>query len=91
MKIIKSILLALSILFTLPAMADPVNINTADAATLADALKGVGPAKAQAIVAFREANGPFRSIDELTEVKGIGDKLLEQNRDRITVGEPEGK
>ncbi len=91
MKILNSILIALSILLAAPAMADPVDINRADAATLAQALKGVGPAKAQAIVAFREANGPFRSVDELTEVKGIGEKLLEQNRERITVGEPERK
>ncbi|RME35906.1 MAG: helix-hairpin-helix domain-containing protein [Gammaproteobacteria bacterium] len=89
---LKSILLVFVLLGALPAaMADPVDINTADAATLAASLKGVGPAKARAIVAFREQNGPFRSIDELTEVRGIGEKLLEQNRDRISVGEPEGK
>ena len=89
MKILKSILLVFVLLGALPvAMADPVDINSADAATLAQTLKGVGPAKAEAIVAFREANGPFRSVEELTEVKGIGEKLLEQNRDRITVGEP---
>lgn len=60
-----------------------VNINTADAGTLAQSLDGVGLAKAQAIVAWREANGPFTSADQLTEVKGIGPALVDRNRDAI--------
>jgi competence protein ComEA len=62
-----------------------INLNTADAATLEAGLLGVGPAKAQAIVAHRNSNGPFASIDELLEVKGIGPAILEKNRDRISV------
>lgn len=60
-----------------------VNINTADAATLADKLKGVGIRKAEAIVAMRQAKGKFSSLQQLDEVKGIGPGILEKNRDRI--------
>ncbi|MDX9874908.1 MAG: ComEA family DNA-binding protein [Spongiibacteraceae bacterium] len=62
----------------------PININTATAEELVQ-LDGVGPAKAQAIVAWREQNGPFKAAAQLTEVRGIGEKLVEANRDRITL------
>lgn len=62
-----------------------VDLNTADAQTLQKALAGIGQAKAQAIVAYREANGPFTSVDELLEIKGIGKALLERNRDKLMV------
>ncbi|MHA6161339.1 ComEA family DNA-binding protein [Pseudomonas sichuanensis] len=62
-----------------------VDLNTADAQTLQKALNGIGQAKAQAIVAYREANGPFTSVDELLEIKGIGKALLERNRDKLMV------
>lgn len=62
-----------------------VNLNTADAATLQKELAGIGAAKAQAIVAFREQNGAFTSVDELLEVQGIGKSLLDRNRDRLAV------
>ncbi|WLH70103.1 ComEA family DNA-binding protein [Pseudomonas sp. FP2309] len=62
-----------------------LNLNTADAPTLTTQLTGIGEAKAQAIVAYREANGPFTSVDELLEVKGIGKSLLHKNRDKLTV------
>ena len=79
--------LLLTLAFALPAhAADTVDINTADAATLAAVLDGVGEAKAEAIIAYREEHGPFESVDELAEVKGIGLKTLEKNRDRITLG-----
>lgn len=65
--------------------AEPVNINTADAQALASALKGVGLSKAEAIVAYREANGPFKSADDLLQVRGIGEKTLEANRDLIQI------
>lgn len=84
----KKILLVLlvSLLFSLPAIAaDPVNINTADAQTIADSLTGVGLVKAEAIVAHREASGPFQSAEDLLQVKGIGGKILEANRDLIQV------
>ncbi|WP_369927894.1 ComEA family DNA-binding protein [Xanthomonas sp. NCPPB 2632] len=63
----------------------PVNVNTADAPVLAQSLDGVGLAKAQAIVAWREAHGPFESADQLTEVKGIGQALVDRNREAIQV------
>ena len=65
--------------------ADKVNINTADARTIDQVLVGVGPAKAEAIVAYRKANGPFKSADQLASVKGIGLSTIEKNRDRIVV------
>jgi competence protein ComEA len=68
------------------ASADPVNINTADAATLARELSGVGATRAAAIVAHRTQNGPFRSVEELTLVKGIGPRVIEQNRGNLVVG-----
>ena len=62
-----------------------VNINSADAATLADRLNGVGIKKAEAIVSFREQNGPFKSVDDLVNVTGIGAATLEKNRSLISV------
>ena len=66
-------------------MADVVNVNTADASTLAANIVGVGEKKALAIINFREEHGPFKSVDELTQVKGIGLKLVDNNRDNLTV------
>ena len=61
------------------AWAGPVNVNTADAETISRELKGVGLAKAQAIVAYREANGVFAAPGDLLNVKGIGPRVLEDN------------
>jgi len=63
--------------------AGPVNINNADAATLARELKGIGLKRAQAIVEYRAKNGPFKSADELALVKGIGRQAIERNRAEI--------
>jgi len=63
-----------------------VDINTADAQTLDKNIIGVGLKRAEAIVAFREEHGPFQSVDELTKVKGIGQKMVEKNRANLTVG-----
>ncbi|MGB5103246.1 MAG: helix-hairpin-helix domain-containing protein [Steroidobacteraceae bacterium] len=63
--------------------AGPVNVNTADASTIAKELDGIGPAKAQAIVEFRQKNGPFRTAEDLLKVDGIGQRVLEQNRGNI--------
>lgn len=62
-----------------------VNLNIADAATLQSELVGIGATKAQAIVAYREEHGNFASVDELLEVKGIGEATLEKNRDKLSV------
>lgn len=63
--------------------AEPVDVNTATAQELAEALNGVGESKAEAIVAYREANGPFKHIDELINVRGIGMATVDKNRDMI--------
>ncbi|MEQ6340268.1 MAG: helix-hairpin-helix domain-containing protein [Gammaproteobacteria bacterium] len=62
-----------------------VNINTADAKTLDDTLLGIGLQKAEAIVAYRKQHGPFKSVDGLDQVKGIGSKTIDNNRARMTV------
>ncbi|MBV8158280.1 MAG: helix-hairpin-helix domain-containing protein [Dyella sp.] len=73
-----------SLAMALPAFAaTPVNINKADAATLAKSLDGIGHSKAEAIVAWREEHGPFKSADDLGQVKGIGPATLERNRSAI--------
>jgi competence protein ComEA len=71
----------------LAALAGPVDLNSADAATLAKELEGIGPARAKAIVEYRERNGKFRSPDELLNVKGIGPQVLEENKDKLQVRE----
>lgn len=63
--------------------AAKVDLNVADATTLERELAGVGRGKADAIVAYRESNGPFSSVEELLEVKGIGKAILDRNRDKL--------
>ena len=70
-------------LFPVLAWAGPVDINRADAQTLATELEGVGLWKAEAIVAYRQEHGPFKSPEDLLEVKGVGPRILEQNRANI--------
>jgi len=82
--ILKSLALSL-VLASSAFAADKVNINTADAATIDRVLVNVGPAKAEAIVAHRKANGAFKSPEQLAMVKGIGLKTVEKNRDRIVL------
>lgn len=65
-------------------MGAVINLNKADVQTLAQ-LHGVGEKKAEAIIAYRQANGGFKSVDELSKVKGIGEKTLEKNRSRLSV------
>lgn len=76
--------LALSVLAPVHA-AEPVDINTADAVTLAEAMPGVGLKRAKAIVEYRRQHGPFDRLDDLVEVYGIGEKLLDKSRDRLMV------
>ena len=84
----------LSILLLLSAglvfAGEPVNINEADAETLALAIKGVGMKRAEAIIAYREQHGPFQTVDDLTQVQGIGEKLLEGSRQNLTVQSSDG-
>lgn len=82
MNTIRRLLLAL--LLALPVFASAqVDINSADAKTLARSMNGVGLVKAEAIVAYRNANGPFDSVDDLAKVKGIGTKTIDANRGAI--------
>jgi competence protein ComEA len=67
------------------AMAGPVNINTADAVTISEQLKGIGLSKAEAIVEYRDKHGPFKSAEDLSLVKGIGERTVEINRGDIRV------
>lgn len=62
-----------------------VNINSDDAATIAEVLDGIGMKKAEAIVAYREANGPFEDAAELIKVQGIGERTVSVNMERIEV------
>lgn len=81
-------LYALILLFVLScgiAWAEMVNINTATMEELSS-LNGIGESKAAAIIEYREKIGPFKSVDQITEVKGIGSKILEKIRDDISVG-----
>ncbi len=79
----RSIQLLICSLLPVMAWAGPVDINTADAATIAKELQGIGLSKAQAIVAYREKNGSFKNAEELRKIKGIGAKTLERNRANI--------
>jgi competence protein ComEA len=80
-------------LLSLPilALAGQVNINTADAETIAAELNGVGLSKAKAIIEYRSKHGPFRSADDLSLVKGIGERTVEKNRADIQVSAPKKK
>jgi competence protein ComEA len=76
------------LLWSLVVMAASVDINQAGAKLLATTLDGVGPQKAAAIVAYRESNGPFRKIEDLAKVKGIGAATVAKNREKIFVTLP---
>ena len=85
MKISVRLLTLLIACTPLWAFAGPVDINTADAETISAELKGVGIAKAQAIVEYRKKHGAFKSAEDLSLVKGIGDRTVELNRANIRV------
>ena len=82
--------LVVLILLNLPAAliaGEEVDINTADKETLMS-LIGIGEAFAERIVEYREENGGFKAVQELTNIRGIGQTLVEKNRDVLTVSEP---
>ncbi|MCC6301462.1 MAG: ComEA family DNA-binding protein [Gammaproteobacteria bacterium] len=87
MKTLHSIFLGIVLAAaSLGAVAGKLNINEADAAALAG-LNGIGKARAEAIIAYRQTHGPFRSVEDLARVKGIGPAFLDKNRDQLTVGD----
>jgi competence protein ComEA len=79
----------LAALWSCNVFAGPVNINTADAATLAAELNGIGPALAEAIVRDRTENGKYDKAETLMRVRGIGNRVIELNRENILVSDPE--
>lgn len=85
MKKIKSFLFIVLFSFSSLLYAAQVNINTADADTLSNELTGVGQSKAEAIVAYREQHGPYKQLEDLTNVKGIGIATIEKNKTKITL------
>ena len=85
------LVLSLVMLVSMQVYAGPVDINTANASILAGAIDGVGEKKAATIVAYREAHGPFNSVDELSKVKGIGAVTVDKNRNNLMVVTPEKK
>ena len=76
-------LLATSLFSLCAWAAQPVNVNSANAEEIAESLKGVGLSKAEAIVSYRETNGQFKHVDELVNVKGIGIRTVDINREYI--------
>lgn len=82
-KLMTSMLIAAG-LFVFPALA-AVNINTATQSEL-EAVKGLGPSKAKAIITYREANGNFKTLDELDNVKGFGKASVDKLKDELSVG-----
>lgn len=81
----KRILLAVVIFFALISMSfAAVNLNMASKDEL-DGVKGIGPVKAQAIIDYRQKNGPFKSVDDLKNVNGFGDKTVAKMRSELTV------
>jgi len=83
MKILSTTAIALMLIAPIAALAGQVDVNTANAETISAELKGVGLSKANAIVEYRKKHGPFRSADDLSLVKGIGERTVELNRSDI--------
>ena len=88
-KMGKFVLMLVAGLMALPAFA-AVNINTATQSEL-EAVKGLGPSKAQSIIAYRDANGNFKSVDDLDKVKGFGKASIEKLKGELTVGPDSSK
>ena len=87
MKKLTNLLISLSFLIFSSCFAETVDINSADAATLAKQINGIGQSKAQSIVDYRDQHGPFKSVDDLVLVRGIGAKTVVKNRDKLSVSQ----
>ncbi|PXF57373.1 MAG: DNA-binding protein [Deltaproteobacteria bacterium] len=72
------------VLFLFISAFAAINLNTADKAAL-ESLSGIGPAKASAIIKYREENGSFKSVEELLNVKGIGPKMLDKIKEQVEI------
>lgn len=85
MKQIKSFLFIVLFSFSNLLYAAQVNINTADADALSDELSGIGQSKAEAIIAYRDLHGPYKQVEDLTNVKGIGLSTIEKNKSKLVL------
>ena len=85
MKIYKTLFAFALCILSFNLFATPIDINTASAKELAAALKGVGPAKAQSIVDYRETHGPYTEAAQLEKVKGIGAATVSKNLENILI------
>ncbi len=83
---LSALLLAIALNSSVLAQMGRVDINSASAEEISQALVGIGPSKAEAIVAYREEFGQFEDVDELINVRGIGLRTVDQNRDRLSLG-----
>ena len=91
-SIIRNMVAALALsLVPIATFASPVNINTASATEIAEALVGVGQSKAEAIIAYRKEHGPFKTADDLVLVKGIGEKTVAKNLNDIVISQDKKK
>ena len=88
-KMVQVLLMLVAGVMTLPAFA-ALNINTATQSEL-EAVKGLGPTKAQSIIAYREANGNFKSVDDLDKVKGFGKASIDKIKGDLSVGADSAK
>ena len=82
----KKLIMLLS-LCAVNAIAAPVNVNTADAKTISEALSGIGQKKAEAIVKYRTEKGLFKTAEDLVNVAGIGEKTVEKNKNDILLSD----
>jgi len=85
MKAVTTLAAIAALTFSSLTFASPVNINTANAEQIAEALNGIGIVKAEAIVDYRTSNGLFSSANQVTMVRGIGDSTFEKNKADILI------
>ncbi len=90
-KLIQTLVFSLSMLFAGIAFAGPVDINTANATELATNINGVGEKKAAAIVEYRNQHGPFKKVEDLQKVQGIGPGILSKNRENLKLASKQAK
>lgn len=91
MTIFRTAAAVILLVWPILTFAGPVNVNTADAQTISAELNGIGLAKAKAIIDYRKKHGPFKNADELSLVKGIGERTVDRNRADIRVSAPKKK
>lgn len=91
MTIFRTAAAVILLVWPILTFAGPVNVNTADAQTISAELSGIGLTKANAIVDYRKKHGPFKNADELSLVKGIGERTVDRNRADIRVSAPKKK